>query len=273
MQEEAPLLLTATIAAAFVVSIVAMVVTYSVRRRLAPDIETFGLITEGLAKRIVTDDDQPYLYSRSNEQQMSVFGQVWYDACLMFPDQASSRVPVTANVGAAALVVIRPHLDEWADTESLLIVKLRTRLDSATFNRLKGARSANRSYAMTELTKEVITWSGSLKGKKYLALELLAPSFTVAGSVKQRQPLGSAMSYVWSIVPNTPGKHRLGIGLCLENEDATASSAVGVIERAVIAASHGLMSERNVDITLKAVQIIAAVLGILLASRTLGIFD
>ena len=107
-------MVTAVIAGLFAISLLGLIAAYSVRTRTRPEIEAFGLINEGLAKQIITDDNQPYLYSRSNEHRMSLLTPVWYEAYLQFDDYAISRVPVTANVGEAAAVVVNPVLLSFA---------------------------------------------------------------------------------------------------------------------------------------------------------------
>lgn len=251
------------------------------KRRITTEFDEFAIIPE--------NEQAPFdLWWTDTSRRSSLSPRHdHYYAIFDLERSSISQLPKRIYVNESATIVIHPTLDSWRNDQSLLVVNIKTKLDSKKVEdmldidyRTKNFddmidvgdnRTKLRNYARLEMTRRKMG-KRSAEKYEYLTLELLASGFQIAGSVKQKQDLSTpVLTYIWNISTGNSGIHDIAIGLALEDESGEKNTPIGTITHKIKVVSLGPLTHRQINIFLAISGVITALYTILQVLRFLEI--
>jgi hypothetical protein len=254
----------------FIIALGIALLLWALKQKISTKFEEFAVISEK-----ATEDIPLNLWKTDKSRLLSLYpSSDDYYAKFDLKHLAISQLPTQIYANESAMIVLHPVLESWENNESLLVVNLKTQLDTKKVVDLLKAddfQTKLKNYALLELTQKKIGKRSSKK-HKYLAMELLASGFEIAGSTKQKQELDTpVLTYTWNISTENSGVHEVAIALTLEDETGEKSISIGTIIHKIKVVSLGPLTHRQVNIFLAISGVITTVLTLLQALRLLGV--
>jgi len=229
----------------------------------------FGILPERLVRQLVSLVAKHTGWERLDGLRGG--GLTDYHVVLPLRSQAISQLPKQMYEGESELIILHPSLQTSEGDDSIFVVDLVTRPDGRVMKKLMGSRMELENYALLKLTRQQLGKSPPKNHVKYLAIELIAPGFEIAGEKTQRQDLGSSLTYTWGITAKSSGNHKIALVLRAESETGGEIAQIGTIIHEIRVASIAGLTYRQVRMLKAVLAAITTTLGILIALQKLHV--